>query len=80
MSTSPNYGYATVEEIMATYGVTRAYVYKMASKGTPEGRRWGRYRHPDGGVRYRREDVDDTLRGGGPGRLPRSNGKVRDEC
>lgn len=76
--TAPSFGYSSVEEIMKIYGVTRAYVYRMASKRMADGRKWGRYRHPDGGVRYRREDVDATLRGGGPGRPSRSNGKVRD--
>ncbi|MER7280399.1 hypothetical protein ABT369_38780 [Dactylosporangium sp. NPDC000244] len=54
----PGYGYSTVEEIMRTYSITKAYIYKLAStKG------WGRYRHPDGGVRYRRDDVAATLAG-----------------
>lgn len=66
-------GYTTVADIMRIYGVTRGYVYRMASE-----RHWGRYRHPDGTVRYRREDVADTLRGGGPGRVAGTNGKVRD--
>lgn len=56
------FGYATVEEIMSTYRVSRQYVYKMASKD-----RWGRYRHPDGGVRYRREDTSDSLAPKGAG-------------
>jgi hypothetical protein len=54
----PGYGYSTVDEIMRTHSVTKAYVYKLAST-----KQWGRYRHPDGGVRYRRDDVDKTLGG-----------------
>lgn len=49
-------GYGTVEDIITIYRVSRSYVYKMASL-----HKWGRYRHPDGGVRYRWEHVDDTL-------------------
>jgi len=67
------YGYATAEEIMNRYGVTRAYVYKMAHE-----RRWGRYRHPEGGVRYRLEHVDDTLSDGAARRDAQRRGKVRD--
>lgn len=67
------YGYGTVEQIMKRYGVSRAYVYKMASA-----RRWGRYRHPEGGVRYRLEDADDTLSDGAARRDAQRRGKVRD--
>ncbi len=67
------YGYATVDEVMAIYGVSRQYVYKMAHEAE-----WGRYRHPDGRVRYRREDAAKTLSGGAARRDARAGGKVRD--
>jgi hypothetical protein len=46
----------TVDELARIYVVARSYAYRMASK-----HQWGRYRHPDGGVRYRIEHVDGTL-------------------
>lgn len=67
---SETYGYATVGEIMQVYGVSRGYVYRLACE-----RKWGRYRHPDGGVRYRREQVDEVL-GGSAGQRRSVAGKV----
>lgn len=66
-------GYAAVEEIMRVYRVSRSFVYKKASQLN-----WGRYRHPDGTTRYRREDAAKALED-----LPRrqgadAGGKVRD--
>lgn len=55
---SEHYGYATVDEIMHVYGVSRSYIYRLACQ-----RKWGRYRHPDGGIRYRRDHVHETLGG-----------------
>lgn len=54
---SDNYG-LTVEDVMGVYNVTRAYVYKMASK-----RHWRRYRDDDNRLHYVAQDVGDTLRG-----------------
>ena len=68
-----SFGYATVDEVMHVYGVTRAYVYKMAHEHG-----WGRYRHPDGKIRYRREDASKTLAGGAARRDDQRQGKVRD--
>lgn len=50
--------YLTVDEIMVTYGVTRSYVYKMASE-----RKWRKYRDEERRTHYRCEDVGVTLRG-----------------
>jgi hypothetical protein len=63
----------TVQAVISIYCVRKSYVYRMASE-----HHWRRYRHPDGGVRYRWEDVDDTLSGGAAGRHDRASGKVRD--
>ena len=52
----PSTGYATLDEIIAIYWVTRSYAYRIACE-----HRWHRYRHPNGGVRYRRDDVDASL-------------------
>ncbi|GAA0719979.1 helix-turn-helix transcriptional regulator [Dactylosporangium roseum] len=69
----PGFGYATVNEIVQIYGVAKSTVYKMASA-----EHWGRYRHPDGSVRYRREDVDKALCGMVPRQNARPSSKVRD--
>lgn len=53
---SESTGYAAMDEIIAIYVVTRTYGYRIACRD-----RWHRYRHPDGGVRYRRVDVDRSL-------------------
>lgn len=52
----PEFGYVSVADIVEIYGVSRSFVYKKASTG-----KWGRYRRPDGTIRYRREQVDDSL-------------------
>lgn len=72
MNTDQFTGYATIEEIMAVYHVSRSYAYKLACT-----RRWGRYRHPDGRVRYRRSDVDDTLSARASLRRRSAAGKVQ---
>lgn len=64
-------GYYTLAEIMRIYRVRRSYVYKLACL-----HRWGRYRHPDGGVRYRREDVDRSLSEAATRRHDQASGKV----
>lgn len=66
-------GYATVDEILQIYRVAKSTVYKMASADG-----WGRYRHPEGGVRYRREDVAKSLSDMVPRQNARTAGKVRD--
>jgi hypothetical protein len=45
-----------VGEVVRVYVVTRTYAYRIAHRD-----HWGRYRHPDGGVRYRRVDVEQSL-------------------
>ena len=57
-------GYAALDEIVAVYHVSRSYAYRLACQ-----HHWGRYRHPDGTTRYRREDVDETLAPGASRRL-----------
>jgi hypothetical protein len=54
--TESSTGYAAMDEIVYVYVVTRTYAWRIACRD-----HWGRYRHPDGGVRYRREDVDNSL-------------------
>ncbi len=66
-------GYATVDEIIQVYRVAKSTIYKMACTDG-----WGRYRHPDGGVRYRREDVAESLSGMTPRQNARRPSKVRD--
>jgi hypothetical protein len=53
-------GYLTVTDIIRIYAVKRSYVYRLAHRD-----QWGRYRHPDGTVRYRYEHVDNSLAPGG---------------
>jgi hypothetical protein len=65
-------GYLTVADIIRIYAVRRSYVYRLASI-----HQWGRYRHPDGHIRYRYEHVDDTLSPGGSLRWQRHASKVR---
>jgi hypothetical protein len=52
-------GYCTVADVIRIYVVTKTYAYRIANRD-----HWHRYRHPDGGVRYRREDVDRSLSAG----------------
>lgn len=67
------WGYATVDEVMQVYGVSRSFVYKKASQ-----EKWGRYRRPDGTVRYRRDQVAKTLEDLARRQAAKAGGKVRD--
>lgn len=51
--------YLGIQEITSAYTVTVAYARKLACE-----HQWRRYRHPDKGVRYRADDVDQTLNRG----------------
>jgi hypothetical protein len=62
----PFTGYAAMDEIIAVYAVARSYAYRIACRD-----QWRRYRHPDGGVRYRRVDVDRSLSAGAETRRTR---------
>ena len=66
------FGYMEIEEIMSIYSVSRGYAYRLACQ-----LRWGRYRHPGGRVRYRREHVHDTLSAGAARRRLDRSGKVQ---